>query len=296
MSFIKLMVLFCTTLFISTTPVIAKIGTESGGGGDASEARVNEIRSDILKWIKNDGAKELVFSNEISYEEYYSKMVYVLQPKKVIISFTEEKVIYDNFEKTCKSFVLEQENHMHILCNISRFEKTSDSNQYKLIHHEYAGLVRVEKNDGAASDYKFSSQLTDYLAYETVLKLAVKKVKKAACTVYAKDEDQFYLGSYKLIKLLNKKKYKATSIEEAQYSIEKLAFSCTGSSLPNNFSSENDSSLFYCDNMYAVLTLKDKVSGEEVNHFGAFIKTRDIKPTQARALSNLIENIPVCKK
>jgi len=25
--------------------------------GDASEERVNEIRADILKWIKNEGAK-----------------------------------------------------------------------------------------------------------------------------------------------------------------------------------------------------------------------------------------------
>ena len=176
MSFKKLMALACTTLIISSTSVLAKVGTETGGGGgDASEGRVHEIRSDILKWINNEGAKGLIFPSDISYNEYSSKMIDILKPQKVIIGFTDEKVIFHNSEKTCKSFIDNYSAEMHILCNISRFGQTSDSEQYKLIHHEYAGLVSLEKNDGAASDYKLSSQLTEYLSYEKVLKLAIKK-------------------------------------------------------------------------------------------------------------------------
>jgi len=43
-----------------------------------------------------------------------------------------------------------------------------------LIHHEYAGLAGIEKNDGAASDYEISDQLTDFLEKTSVLRLAVK--------------------------------------------------------------------------------------------------------------------------
>ena len=40
-------------------------GGDSGGGGDASEVRVNEIRSDILNWINNGGAKNLALPNSL---------------------------------------------------------------------------------------------------------------------------------------------------------------------------------------------------------------------------------------
>jgi hypothetical protein len=52
--------------------------------------------------------------------------------------------------------------------------KTSEAGQYRLIHHEYAGLARIEKNYGSASDYEFSNQITNYLEHQTVLKLALK--------------------------------------------------------------------------------------------------------------------------
>jgi hypothetical protein len=163
------------TTGMNTAALAKNAGGDSGGGGDASEVRVNEIRSDILKWIENGGAQELKLPNDISYGQYADSMSGILQPKKVVIAFTDDKVLVKEVEKTCKGFFAGTPSQANILCNISRFKNTSESEQYKVIHHEYAGLVNVEKNEGAASDYTISSQITDFLQPQSVLKLAVKK-------------------------------------------------------------------------------------------------------------------------
>ncbi len=169
------------TLSTLSTAIAAK-GGDSGGGGDALEGRVNEIRSDLLNWINNGGAKELTLPADISYGEYEDKMTEILENKKVALSFTYEAVKVKGVEKTCRgAFVVtktlfsEKKTNPQILCNISRFKETPEPKQYSLIHHEYAGLVNVEKNDGSASDYEISNQLTDFLEDKIVKKLAVKK-------------------------------------------------------------------------------------------------------------------------
>lgn len=195
-------VLLLLCLSSTFTFAAAKAGAGSGGGGDATEERVNEIRSDILDWIKNDGAKGLKLPSEVSYGEYTSQMTLILQPKKVVIGFVEKddlnndelKVSVNGVPKTCRGFISTVDSKYHILCNISRFKNNSESEQYRLIHHEYAGLVNLENNEGAASDYFISSQLTDFLRATTVLKLSVKplSVKKS---YYDKVDEYFSKGS-----------------------------------------------------------------------------------------------------
>jgi hypothetical protein len=157
-------------------------GNEGGGGGDGLEIRVDEIRSDILDWIGKGGAKGLNLKSPLSLEVYESKMKEILEPKKVVVGFVERddetddelKVSVDGAPKTCRGFYSRIDARPHILCNISRFENTSESVQYKLIHHEYAGLVGLEKNEGAASDYEISSQISKFLTMQLILKLAVE--------------------------------------------------------------------------------------------------------------------------
>lgn len=180
--------LLSAQLFIFSSNALAAKGNGGvigGGGGDATELRVNEVRVDILSWIKKGGAKDLNLPKSISYGQYVDSMTNILQAKKVIIEFTEDKVLVNNVEKTCKGFFPEDDK-AHIRCNILRFQNTIDSEQYKLIHHEYAGLVNIENNNGAASDYEISSQITDYLSEQKILKLAVKsKIQK--CTIYSEE-------------------------------------------------------------------------------------------------------------
>lgn len=153
-------------------PVFAA-GGESGGGGDSLEERVNIIRADILKWINAGGARSLKLPADVSHEDYASLMTDILRPQKVVLGFAESEIFVGGIPKTCRSFISAENSMPHILCNIARFKGTSESDQYRLIHHEYAGLVRLERNDGAASDYEISSQLTDYLRVQTILRLAV---------------------------------------------------------------------------------------------------------------------------
>jgi hypothetical protein len=185
---LKKMTLILGFTLISIGPAMAatKRGGDSGGGGDALETRVNEIRSDLLNWIEKGGAKELELPADISYGEYYDKMTDILVNKKVALSFTPDPVKVNGVEKTCRGFFVitktlfsEKKSDPQILCNITRFKDTIESKQYPLIHHEYAGLVNIEKNEGSASDYEISKQLTDFLEDKIVKKLAVKKKPEA---------------------------------------------------------------------------------------------------------------------
>jgi hypothetical protein len=158
-------------------------GGESGGGGDTDEARVNEIRSDILKWIERGGSPGLIFGNSMNLGLYNQLMTEILQPKAVVVTFVENdnspeeelRVSVSNKPKTCRGFYSRLTAKPNILCNISRFRATSASLQYNLIHHEYAGLVGVERNTGAASDYEISNQLSEYLIPTTVLRLGLRR-------------------------------------------------------------------------------------------------------------------------
>ncbi|MDD4974834.1 MAG: hypothetical protein PHY93_10820 [Bacteriovorax sp.] len=171
--------LLLTTLIVSnimmSAPGFAARGNSSGGGGDASEERVNDIRSDILNWINTGGAKGLVLPDNLSYAQYVTQMTEVLTPQKIIIGFTNKQVKVNDAEKTCKGFITKADSKTHILCNISRFKNTPEADQYSLIHHEYAGLADVENNQGASSDYSISNQISGYLANQVVKRLSVKK-------------------------------------------------------------------------------------------------------------------------
>ena len=296
MIFKKIMLLAYTALLISSPPTLARIGTESGGGGDATESRVNEIRSDILKWIENKGARALIFPKYISYYEYVLKMEDVLQNQKVIIGFTEEKVIYRNAEKTCKSFVAKDTDEMHMLCNISRFEKTKDSDQYRLIHHEYAGLAGIEKNEGAASDYNISNQITDFLSYETVLRLAVKKDLRKKCTIYAKDDLKELLDFYIMSKRFKEQGYKYSSEEEAQFTIEKFTIHAIIDNTSPDFNSEmpQDGPIH---EIHANIAMKNNINDKKFEITSLITKNHK-KKKKIRVNDALLElalSIPKCK-
>jgi hypothetical protein len=176
--------LVMTALNLHALVAQAHEGGVSGGGGDASEARVNEIREDILNWISQGGAQSLTLPSRLNLEQYQSQMTAVLAPQAVVVSFVtqaqeaattdpELKVTVDGQPKTCRGFISVTDQRPHVLCNTERFAATGEAEQYRLIHHEYAGLAGVELNNGAASDYEISRQLTNYLVPEIRLRLAV---------------------------------------------------------------------------------------------------------------------------
>ena len=170
---------------LSVTVLADKGGsTGVGGGGDtACEQRISDVRQDILSWIQQGGSQGLDFSKEgLSLTDYNSKMLAVLANHAVVVGCLNETqdnpnpVQVNNVPKTCRGYVSVVDNLQHIDCDLQRFTTaTSESDQYSLVHHEFAGLAGVEKNIGASSDYDISNQITEYLVSETVLKLAIKK-------------------------------------------------------------------------------------------------------------------------
>lgn len=170
------------------------VGGMSGGGGDAQEIRLDEIRVDILRWLDGGGAAGLQLPQGMTRESYERRMHEVLTAHHVMVGFitSAQEAIQTDPElrvdvlgqpKTCRGFVSQRDGRPHILCNTERFQSESESSKYQLVHHEYAGLAGVEQNRGASSDYRISRQLTDFLRSEMVVRLALRRVNRVTQVV-----------------------------------------------------------------------------------------------------------------
>ncbi len=83
--------------------------------------------------------------------------------------------------KTCRFDKTEETSD--ITCDMNKLEATSESNQYVLIHHEFAGLAEIEPPDGESPDYQVSNQISGFLESRVIKMLAVKKtVEKKTIT------------------------------------------------------------------------------------------------------------------
>ena len=169
--------------FVMTTASFA--ASKGGGGGDPTEARVEEIRIDLVKWINDGGSKGLKLPSHLTIDTYNKKMLEVLEPNKVTVEFTDQRpspVNINGHEKTCISFYLIQKSK--ILCDIEKFRLLNESEEYRLIHHEFAGLANIENNIENISDYRISNQITSFLKVEQVLRLGVKRFLKTDPIIY----------------------------------------------------------------------------------------------------------------
>lgn len=165
-------------------PAYSAGGADGSGGGSSDEMGVNEIRNDILKWINGGGARGFTtWPVGVTYEKYVKSMTEILQPGAVVVGFVtteqqrnaknpEDKVIVDGAYKDCRSFRSVRDKKLHILCNTDRYP-IGGTDQYRLIHHEYAVLAKVEFNDGAYSDYTLSDQITKDLYPQKVYRLRI---------------------------------------------------------------------------------------------------------------------------
>jgi hypothetical protein len=212
-SLIHVLLSLCTLQAAST----AAQGNSSGGGGDPHEIRVNDIRAELMNWIISNGSRSIVFPEGILHKDYTLKMIEILQPKLVVIGFVENdnsadeelRVVVNDVPKTCRGFVSSKDSRPHILCNIPRFDQTSEAELYKLIHHEYAGFVGIENNSGASSDYSISSQLGSYLEPVTIYRLSVKnKFFQVTSNEVTCSELQASLKKHKAIEVITKNLFK----------------------------------------------------------------------------------------
>jgi len=158
--------LLLPTLSFSIEKAERVLGNEKGNGGDSCEQMIKEISNDIKKWIQSEDYKGLKFPSSLSEKDYKDKMLDAIA--KTTISCTTKTLFYGNTEKTC----INVKNHM--TCDFQRFMDSSSTNQYKLIHHEYAGVAGIETNKDDNSQYFLTNQLSDFLRETYTYKLGIK--------------------------------------------------------------------------------------------------------------------------
>ena len=160
---------FVLVLLLSVS-AFAGSGKDVGNGGDMCEDRIKIIRDDIASWLKSGGSLGLKLPGNLSKESFDQGMLGQIKRAKIIC--TDAKLHVGGAEKTCVNL---RSNTSRVTCNRLRFTQTDDSDQYVLIHHEYAGLSGFELNKGAESDYQISDQISEYLEDQVIKKLSIKK-------------------------------------------------------------------------------------------------------------------------
>jgi len=154
----KKIILMCMLLMSSLNAYAAGHGKD---GGDPWEVKFENIRGDILNWIKEGHAKKLNFTEEVSYEIYSESMIKLLEDKNVLVTFTHDqsKVMSYGKAKTCVNFY---DFRYNIVCHIARFKEAEGLDRARLVHHEFAVLARLEVGNRAESNYDFTSQIMDF--------------------------------------------------------------------------------------------------------------------------------------
>ncbi len=160
-----------------TTPLLAVAGGSSvRGGGDPCENRIKNIREDISSWIDQGGAEYLQLPEEMTLEKYTQSMEQQISKARIQCvgqGDTGYPVQINGTPKVCQ--FKRSSNASLIVCDYQKFLSLDESEQYVLIHHEFAGLAGLELPNGSDSTYTISNQISDYLENETIKKLAVKQ-------------------------------------------------------------------------------------------------------------------------
>ena len=146
------------------------------GGGDLCEDQIKIIRADLKKWIINDGHKDLKLPSFIDYNSYATKMLSAIDQAKLQCVGTQDKgypVQVEGVAKVCRFDV--NASQSMITCDLGKFKALSETEQYVLVHHEYAGIAGIEIPNKADSNYEVSNQISGYLVDQVVKRLAVKR-------------------------------------------------------------------------------------------------------------------------
>jgi len=155
-------------------------GSEGTGGGDICEDRIKLIRDDLKLWIQKGGPQSLSLPSGVSADNYAQRMLEQISKASIRCVGPGDEgypVLVYNTPKICKFDLTASSSK--ITCDIKKFLDLGESDQYVLVHHEYAGLTQIEPPNGDDSNYGVSNQITSYLVNQVVKRLAVKSTSKA---------------------------------------------------------------------------------------------------------------------
>lgn len=152
------------------------------GGGDLCEDQIGLIRADLKNWINAGGSEGLSLTG-VTAGEYSKVMVEKIDSTKVRCVSEGDNfypVQIDGTPKVCRFDFDEHESW--ITCDANKFMSDTASDQYVLIHHEYAGLAGLENPNGDQSKYFISNQISSFLTSTIAKKLYVKSNRTGPMT------------------------------------------------------------------------------------------------------------------
>lgn len=179
--------IFASVVVPPSLSLSAPQGPGSTGGGDAAcEARFKAVRDDMSDWIASGGGQKLQLGN-VTVSEYQQKMLSEVGSASIECLPDSDPRMPLTVAGVAKVCLFEKQSSGNkILCGYRNFQALDESNQYVLVHHEYAGLAGLERPDGGSSVYQISNQLRSYLVSRTEKRLSLNS--KALCpTVPAGD-------------------------------------------------------------------------------------------------------------
>lgn len=150
-------------------------GGVATGGGDLCEDRIQSIRDDLKKWIIEGGSQTLKLPAGFTAQKYKDEMLEKIQTTSVRCVGNGDAGYPVTVEGSAKVCRFDRSGSANLItCDYKKFQDMSESNQYVLVHHEYAGLADVERPNGSDSDYSVSNQISGSLVDQVVKKLAVR--------------------------------------------------------------------------------------------------------------------------
>lgn len=177
--------IFLIQLMMTLLAITAQASNGGRGGGDLCEDQIKLIKTDLEIWINSKGPEGLTLSG-ISTADYSKAMLSSLASTKIRCVSKGDAfypVEIDGTPKVCRFDFDEFESW--ITCDADKFMASTNADQYVLIHHEYAGLAKLEIPDGDQSQYAISNQISSFLTSTIVKKLFVKSKYSGPAT--AKD-------------------------------------------------------------------------------------------------------------
>lgn len=157
------------------------LGPSGSGGGDLCENRLGVVRDDIASWILKGGPAGLQLPDGITQLSYGTEMLSEIKSTRLRCVGQGDKgypVAIGDSPKVCRFDKLSDGDL--ITCDLEKFLAVPESDQYVLVHHEFAGLAGFENPFGEISTYALSNQISGFLAEETVKKLVIKPVEVAS--------------------------------------------------------------------------------------------------------------------
>jgi hypothetical protein len=165
-------------LLFTLTAATAFAGHSEGNGGDMCENRFKLVREDLVSWLHRGGGRTLTLPTSTSADAYMHAMLENIALARV--ACVDQELAVGGNPKTCVNTV-SAEGEKRIVCNARRFLETNESDQYVLVHHEYAGLSGYETTINGESDYSVSNQISGSLENQVVKKLVVRQIAPRFC-------------------------------------------------------------------------------------------------------------------